>query len=454
MTTDYRKSTPVCLSAHKKSEDHPSPRAAFHPLTSRYTLSIVSSIRVHQLSCGTPLILEHVPGVRSASINWLLPAGAAFDPPDRLGLATILAEILMRGAGSLDSRAQADAFDRVGASRATDAGGVTFRIASTFLADRLPDVLPLLVDMALRPRVDYDAIDPAKDLALQALDSLRDVPQERASLLLRERHMPPPLDRSGLGTPDGIAAIEREDLVGGWFARARPRGSFLAIAGAIDPDRATRLCEDLLGTWEGANPEPPMGLTPPRGYHHEHDDTNQVQILVAHDAPPEPHPDSLLERIVLAVLSGGMAGRLFSEVREKRGLCYSVSAGYRGDRDYGVVSAYVGTTPDRAQESLDVLWEQLLHILSPAGAVTPEEFDRARVGLKSGVVFSGESTAARAASLASDMRRLGAPRSLAQIADAIDAVTLDQVNAYLARRRLGVTTIVTLGPKPLTPPKG
>jgi predicted Zn-dependent peptidase len=157
-----------------------------------------------------------------------------------------------------------------------------------------------------------------------------------------------------------------------------------------------------------------------------------------------------MEKIVVQVLSGGMAGRLFSEVREKRGLCYAVSAGYRGEREFGTVTAYVGTTPERADEALRVLRAELDRINSPEGRITQDEFERAVIGMKSSLIFSGESTSARAAALATDQRRLGHPRTLEDVARQIDDVTLDRVHAYLARRGLGRMTIQTLGPKALT----
>ncbi|HRJ50097.1 MAG TPA: insulinase family protein, partial [Phycisphaerales bacterium] len=225
----------------------------------------------------------------------------------------------------------------------------------------------------------------------------------------------------------------------------------LAIAGAADADAIADTLERLLASWEGSTPLPDRGPPPPRGYAHETDQTNQVQVIVCHDAPPEPHGDSILEKIVLSVLSGGMSGRLFTEVREKRGLCYSVSAGYRGDRDFGSVTAYVGTTPERAQESLRVLMAELRRISDPApeNRISPDEFQRAVAGMKSRLVFSGESTAARASALAADLHVHGRPRTLREIADTIDRVTLDQVNDYLGRRTLGTLTIQTLGPDPL-----
>jgi predicted Zn-dependent peptidase len=233
---------------------------------------------------------------------------------------------------------------------------------------------------------------------------------------------------------------------------ARPGKSIFAAAGAIDPDAIERALNDLLADWSGSTTEPKPAPAPARGYAHEEDESNQVQIILAHDAPPETSPHCVLERLAISVLSGGMSGRLFSEVREKRGLCYSVSAGYRADRDHGVVTAYVGTAPERAQESLDVLVSELRRLNDPAGAVTIEEFRRAKVGMKSGLVFSGESTGSRAVALASDQRKLGRPRSLDELARQVDEVTIDQLNAYLKTRSLGTVTIQTLGPRELKPP--
>jgi predicted Zn-dependent peptidase len=409
-------------------------------------------ILTRTLRCGMPAIFEPMPGVRSAAFSWLIPAGSAYDPAPREGLSTLWSELLLRGAGSRSSREHADAADRLGAGRGTELGSYTMRLSSTMLGERFLDALPLFVDMVLRPRMEQDAVEPCRDLALQALASVKDDPQERAMLLARARHQPPPLNRSGLGTEEGLKAITHADLVGGWPTLARPQQSIFAAAGAIDAAAIERALNDLLDQWQGATPEPAIAPAPPRGYAHETDPSNQVQIILAHDAPREADEDATLERLAMSVMSGGMAGRLFTEVREKRGLCYSVSASYRADRDYGTVSAYVGTTPDKAQESIDVLVGELQRLTTHEGRVTPEEFQRAKVGMKSGLIFSGESTSSRAASLAADQRKLGRPRSLDELAAKFDAATLDQLNDYLARRKMGKVTVQTLGPKELRPP--
>lgn len=420
-------------------------------------------ITTRTLSCGMPLLMQSMSGVRSIGITWLLPAGSATDPSDREGLSTMWSELLFRGAGSLDSRAQADALDILGVSRGCDVSSMHLRLTFTLLGSRLLETLGPVVDMVRKPRFDDASIEPTRDLALQSIESLKDDPQERAMLALRQHHNPFPLNRSGLGTVEGLSAITRDDLVAGWARQARPGSSvgggssILAIAGDLDsaggPDAITAALNTLLSDWAGPAPALKKHPSTTRGsYLHIADQSSQVQIVLMHDAPAEPSPDSKLERVVASVLSGGMASRLFSEVREKRGLCYSVSESYAADRDEGRCVAYVGTTPERAQESLDVLLAELHRINSGPGAITQEEFQRAMIGIRAGLIFSGESTAARAGALAGDQHRLGRPRSLDEVAQEYASVTLDEVNAYLARRILGPTTIVTLGPTELRPP--
>jgi predicted Zn-dependent peptidase len=316
------------------------------------------------------------------------------------------------------------------------------------------DVLLLLVDMIRSPRFEEDAIEPSRALCLSSIKSLEDDPSERCLVRAKGCHAHPPFNRSSLGTLEGVGACTREELVSGWPAAAVAGGSIIALAGAIDPETIIARLDSLLEGWEGTHSEPQCEGEPARGYHHIDDDTNQVQIAIMHDGPSEADADSMLERVVSAVLSGGMSGRLFTEVRERRSLCYSVSSSYATDRDFGRVTGYVGTTPERAQESLDVMLEQLERIGTPEGRVTPEEFDRAIVGMKSRVVMSGESMGSRAGSLARDVFTRGEARSLERIGAQIDSVSLDQVNEYLARRRMGTLTICTLGPAALSVASG
>ena len=145
-----------------------------------------------------------------------------------------------------------------------------------------------------------------------------------------------------------------------------------------------------------------------------------------------------------------MSGRLFTEVREKRGLCYSVWAGYSSLKGQGSILGYAGTSNERAQATLDCFIAEV-HRLGEG--VTPAELERAKTGLKASTIMQGESTSARAGAIAHDYFIRGRIRTLDEIKNAIDAVTLDQVNAYLKANEPGPFTIVTVGPKELKLPK-
>lgn len=399
---------------------------------------------------GLTVATEVVPGARSVGIAWHLPGGVARDPHHRIGLSAIHAELLLRGDHHHDSRAQADAFDTLGASRSSSVGTFGTSVGATCLGARLADVLPLVVDMVRRPRMSPDDLEPARDLCLQAIDSLDDDPQERVSVNLRAAHAPEPINRTTLGTREGLSAVTAAELAPAWAERAVPTGAILAIAGDVEHARILDMVAALTTGWTGAPVPIPSGTPGPRGYHHEDDDTDQIHIAVAYDAPAETSADAWMERMATAVLSGGMSGRLFSEIREKRSLCYSVHAGYAGDTTFGRTVAYAGTTPERAQETLDLLLAELRRIRTDAGAVTEDELHRARVGMLSRLVFAGESTGARASAIAGDIRKIGRARSMDDMVRCIESVTLEHLNAYLRRTAdLGKITVATIGPSAL-----
>lgn len=412
------------------------------------------AIEIRELECGAVLLVEPMAGVKSCALNWTLPAGAAAEPQDKLGLSGIVAEMVQRGAGGLTSRQHADALDAAGISRSLDTGVRTSRLSATFVGQDLDRAIPLLADMIVRPAMPIDAFDPAQSLAIQELEALADDPQEWAGIEAMGRHLPPPLNRSTYGTKEGLAACSHADAVAFLRSFYVPRGSIIALAGDVDPALAQDTLDAALAGWSGEAAIPMGAGRAPRGTTHVEDDGAQVQIIVVRDAPRDDTPEAACERLATAILSGGMSGRLFTEVREKRGLCYAVHAGYTPERETGWLTAYVGTTPERAHESLEVLRAELDRLATPEGAPTTEELARARVGLKSRIVFGGESTGARAGALASDFRKLGRCRTLEERVAEIDAVTMDGLRAHLASFDRGEATVLTLGPALASAGKG
>jgi len=403
-------------------------------------------IQRYDLACGLPLLVERHDTAGSAALTWLLPVGSACDPPEQIGASTCLAEWLWRGAGDLDSRGLSNALDRCGVQRSSHVASRHLSITATLIGDRLAEALPIIASIVLRPRLEDASFEAVRDLTLQSIEGLRDEHQQRAMLLARQHHFPEPFNRSGYGEERDVQALTPEQARELWRQWARPGGSILALAGNVDGPAAAKQLDALLSGWSGGIVEAKAQSWPTPGMHHEQEEIGQVHIALAAPAPAESDPDNLRQRLATAVLSGGMSGRLFTEVREKRSLCYSVSASYAAGRDFGVLFAYSGTTAERAQETLDVLLAELERLHE---GVDEAEFDRAVIGLKSRLVMQGESTGARASSIAHDLYNRGAARTLDEMRAELEAVTLDDVNKYLARCRPGPFTIVTLGPKAL-----
>ena len=425
----------------------------YRPVTGNERKPSLSSIHTSTLACGLRVLVEPMPGLKSVGMSWQFDAGTSAEPTELGGLASVVSEMLLRGGGDRDSKQFADDLERIGATRSVDCAGRTMHVRSAALGDKLADVLPMIADLVRRPCFDDSTLGPSKELALQAIESLGDDPRERASIEASTRHFPAPFNRSTYGTEAGINAISLDDVKAFWDSRAVPASSVLALAGDVDPDAVFTQLDELTSGWSGDELSVAPAGDAARGASHIDDDSNQVQIMLLADAPAESDERAaLLTKVAVNVLSGGMSGRLFTKVREERGLCYSVSSSYRGDDRFGVLTAYVGTTPDRAQESLDVLTEEMHRICTPEGRITEAEFKRAKVGMKSGVVFHSESSAGRASGLTGDMRRLGRARSLDEILRNLESVTLEEVNAYLAGFAIRGVTLQTLGPKELTPP--
>ena len=146
-----------------------------------------------------------------------------------------------------------------------------------------------------------------------------------------------------------------------------------------------------------------------------------------------------------------MSARLFTEVREKRGLCYTVSASLQSQRERGSVFCYAGTTAERAQETLDVTHAELLKL---SDGVNQSELGRLKARIKSSLIMQQESTSARCGSLARDWYHLGRARSVMEVGKLVDELTADSISEYLAANPPRSFTFLTLGPEPLEIPLG
>ncbi len=414
-----------------------------------------SMIEHHTYPNGLVLLAETMPSVRSAAFTLLLPAGAAYERPlistGFGGAATMTAEWISRGAGERDSRALLTALDNLGANHAESAQTLHTSLAVATLGRNLIPALEIFADMILRPHLDDEEVEPIRALCLQSLHSLEDDPGSKVIYELRRRHFPDPWGRSSAGTPEGVTALEPDHLRAFQAETYRPNGAILGVAGAIDWPALRDAVGRLFDAW--APRSAPAIAERPAGPRRDHipRETQQTQIALAYPSSTVASPDYYDARAVAAILGGYSSARLFTEVREKRGLCYSVYAAYEGQLDRAAMFCHAGSTPERAQETLDVMLGEITR-LGEQG-VEPDELDMMRAGLKSSLIMAQESSMSRSASLASDWYHLGRVRGLDEISRAFDALSVDAVSAHAARlgRELE-PTILTLGPAPLAQP--
>jgi predicted Zn-dependent peptidase len=404
----------------------------------------------HTLPNGLVLLAERMDHVRSAAINFLVPAGSAFDPPGQAGVASVLAEMITRGAGDRDSRQLSLALDNLGVDRDESVGAVNMRFWGSTLARNVPAALDVYADIVLRPHLPEGELGPVQELALQDIKSLEDAPQSKVMVELRKRYYPPPLNKDRRGVAEDIEALTVDAVRAYYQNSVRPNGAILSVAGNIEWEPLKEQVERLFSDWKpGASAEAiPLPHTPTSA--HIQKDTQQTQIAVAFPSVPVTDPDYYHARAAASVLSGGMSSRLFTEVREKRGLCYSVYAFHETFKTQGTMLAYAGTRAERAQETLDVTLAELRRLKD---GIEPDEIDRVKAGLKSSLIMQEESTGARAGAIATDWYYLGRVRPFDEIQAIIDGLTPQKILAYLERCPVKDVTLVTLGPAPLTVPE-
>jgi predicted Zn-dependent peptidase len=412
----------------------------------RETQDVPELFYTRELPNGLTLLGQRMETVSSAAMTLVVPAGAAHDSPGDEGAAAVASEWLFRGAGDRDTRALNDALDSLGCQHSEAVQSEHIHLSAVQLGRNLPAVLSIYADILRRARLENATFDPCRALTLQDLASLEDEPAHKCSLMLRERFYPRPLGQCVYGRAESLQALAAETVRKHVARRWGPRGTILALAGNMDWNALCDLVETLLGDWSGPEPAHPQTRPPEDGETHVRKDSAQVHIALAHRAVPIRDGRYYAARMAETVLSGGMSSRLFTEVREKRGLVYNVGCRYHSLLEHAGMFTYAGTRPDLAQQTFDVTVREIRRL---AEGVGEDELARARTQLKSAVVLQGESTSSRANSIASDWFHLRRLRGLQEVSEAIEKVTAGDVLAYLRDFPARDFTVLVVGPSPL-----
>ena len=398
------------------------------------------------LANGLTVLVETMPALQSAAFAMLVPGGSAFDPLGHNGTATALSDWISRGAGDRSSREVLAELDRLGVQSRESASTQHLVISGTCLAENLAAALRLYSDVLLRPRLDESDFEAVISGLENGLLSIEDDPQKKVMVELVRRSYPSPWGQPTEGTLADLDNLSPESIRKHFHDTVRPNGAILGIAGNVTFDDVLSKLEELLGEWSGSNDIALVeGGCGPAREHLPHEST-QTHIGLAYPAVAYSDPDYYAAWAAVNVLSGGMSARLFTEVREKRGLCYSVYASLNTLKDRGRVLCYAGTTAERAQETLDVLRSELIRL---GDGIGEDELDRCKARAKSSLIMAQESTGSRASSLARNWYHLGRTITLEEVRSKIEGLTVKTVLDYVQAHPAKDFTILTIGPQAL-----
>ncbi len=398
---------------------------------------------------GLTLLGEHMPWLRSSAFTFLIPSGTCYEPMGLDGLAAVTCEMSQRGCGALDSRQFLEELDNLGVDRGSSITTNHTSFSCAMPSQALTRALEMYSDLVLRPHLPEPQLNDARQLGLQDLRALEDEPAHRCFSELKRFRFPLPNGRISQGTREGLNSLEIADVRRFFSNSYHATGSILAVAGNFDWTEICAAVEQFFSGWGKAESPNLPELSAKFGTSHTDHASNQTHLALAYDCLPYEDDDYYLARALVGLLSDGMSSRLFTEVREKRGLVYSVFASCFTLAGHGSVLCYAGTTTNRAEETLHVLLET---IHSLGDGIRPDELERLKNRSKSSLVMEQESSAGRSSQIANDWFFLGRVPTRAELCAKIDSLTCDNLLEHFKSHLPNNFSLVTVGSQPLELP--
>lgn len=405
-----------------------------------------TAIHSETLPNGLTVLVEEMPDVRSASFALLTPAGSLHEPHGANGTAAALADWITRGAGKRPNRELSSALDRLGVQRDEQVGWNFLTLSGATLAENLAPTFEIYRDILLAPSFDEELFEPVMSGVEQSLLAQEDDLQRKAFVELRKRCYDLPWGRPTDGSLEELDKVTSDGVRQHFQNCVVPQGSILGVAGNVNAKAVIEQIRQLLADWKGPAPPLPKATAAPRGHLHIPHESTQTHFVMAYPAVSASDPDYYAAWAATSILGGGSSSRLFTEVRENRGLVYTVYASLNTLTTEGRVIVYAGTTAERAQATWDVTLKELRNL---ASSISFDELERCKIRAKSSLIMQQESTGSRAAGLARDWFHLGRVMTLDEIRHEVESLTVDKVVEYARSHGPEDLTSVTIGSEPL-----
>ena len=400
-----------------------------------------------ELDSGERVISEKVPSVRSVSLGFWIGAGSRDEKEDRAGVSHFIEHLLFKGSQSYDAQQIAETFDAMGA----ELNAATSR-EHTVVYSRVPDrhveeAVQVMTDMVFAPA--FADLDQEREVVLEEIAMYEDTPQELVHDLFSQAVFAShALGRPVIGTADVISTVSRRAVAGYHRSMYTPGNIVVSAAGNITHERLIGLLERFdRQSREDARRGPrvrrPLVTEPPPGLRFQRKDTEQYHVCLGAPGISRSDRRRFAASLLDSILGGSASSRLFQEIREKRGMAYSVYSFASQYTDTGLIGVYVGTREENLQTCIEICVEQIAEIAS--GKLRAGELERAKESLKGRIMLSMESTSNRMSrlgkSLISDTELLTFERIFAEI-DAVDLEALSELAAVLlAPERLSASGV-------------
>ncbi|PVA10403.1 peptidase M16 [Pelagivirga sediminicola] len=385
------------------------------------------TVNLTTLSNGFRIVTEAMPGLQSAAIGVWVLTGARNERTDQNGIAHFLEHMAFKGTARRSALQIAEAIEDVGGY----INAYTSREVTAYYARVLKDDVPLALDVVgdiLRNSTfDPKEIEVERGVILQEIGQALDTPDDIIFDWLQEKAYPDhPLGRAILGQHEGVARFSRADLTGFVDQHYRPGQMVLSAAGAVDHDALVKAAEAMFGDMTpGAAPEAPLARFT-GGEVRRIKKLEQAHMALAFEAPNYGDPQIHTAQIYATALGGSMSSRLFQEIREKRGLCYTIYAQAGAYADTGMMTIYAGTSGGDMAGLVEITIDEMKRA---ADDMRPDEIERARAQMKAGLLMGLESPSNRAERLARMIQIWGRVPPLEEVVEKIDAVTLADVRS-------------------------
>jgi predicted Zn-dependent peptidase len=402
------------------------------------------SVEISKLASGLTVVTDKMSHLETAALGVWAGVGGRDEKPNEHGISHLLEHMAFKGTTKRSSREIVEEIEAVGGDLNAGTSTETTSYYARVLKADVPLALDVLADILVNPAFEPDELEREKNVIVQEIGAAQDTPDDVVFEHLNELCYPDqPMGRSLLGTAKTLRSFNRDMLRGYLSTHYRGPDMVVAAAGAVDHAQVVAEVEERFASFEATpGPKPQPAQFGKGGAKVVHRELEQAHLTLALEGVPQNDLSLFSLQVFTNVLGGGMSSRLFQEVREKRGLCYSIYSFHAPYTDTGFFGLYTGTDPADAPEMMEVVVDIMNDSVE---TLTEAEIARAKAQMKAGLLMALESCSSRAEQLARHVLAYGRPQTVQELVARIDAVsvesTRDAARALLSRSRPAVVAL-------------